>query len=739
MSFHDVSDYLDISVLELREITASLGSGGLVQEMSEDRLQVRPPAIRAVLVRDVFFRGPTALKIDALLDKVNSLASTATVLLSARQRGAEIDQSLLEQFVTAAGSYDVWGRFAWVDARCANAVLDRYPEKVCHAAPGLLNHSPHRALHALLDADDADRLLKGAAEHPRRQISEWLFPIDESPHVTIDRRRILLDVLEERVRSNRVGKGQSFTWALAEILQARFDVTTPSPGSNRIIRCRRGVASPAVLDKIGSLWPRINELFRRAPNAAARILFDRLEDWCIPKRLSIASEVSGETCEMVRSHACRILSDLLDMPHCNRAWRTRAATMAKWGELDLQIEVDPTFDALYADRDLTGNWEQEWRNRLSELDVLANELIKRPLEEALQYLADLRAEAIEFGYREGSGYLWAVYHQIAQKCDKPIEWFDALIRRNAQSDFLAPFLDRLSASDSIQHEATLGRLLEHPDYQSLAIGRVLPLQPPNNALLSSAIGLLGERNPVRQFRLHDPSIPLEVMIRLLTHPDSSVRAAAAIGEWQRNEGGTIRPELEAQWRIAILDADSSHYALTEIFAKMPTLAFEWLRSQIQKGSHLFPEDPTLRAADRYLSKVQRAELLRLFTRENYSDACFDLVLGEHTDLFAGWLDYQTDEHVRLSPLDRYVGPRWEHMALLALDAGISPEKLADHCWPNPWEAGSQVLIERIPAYEALANHSDPRLRPAGERRLTIIRAYAKSELERERREETYGE
>jgi hypothetical protein len=76
------------------------------------------------------------------------------------------------------------------------------------------------------------------------------------------------------------------------------------------------------------------------------------------------------------------------------------------------------------------------------------------------------------------------------------------------------------------------------------------------------------------------------MIQLLTHPDSRVRAAAAIGEWQRNQDGTIRPELESQWRIAILDADSSHYALAEIFAKMPTLAFEWLRSQIQNGSRV---------------------------------------------------------------------------------------------------------------------------------------------------------
>ena len=124
-------------------------------------------------------------------------------------------------------------------------------------------------------------------------------------------------------------------------------------------------------------------------------------------------------------------------------------------------------------------------------------------------------------------------------------------------------------------------------------------------------------------------------------------------------------------------------------------------------------DQAFHAACKAINREQRAQLLHLFTRKNYSDECFDLVMDEETDLFAEWLKHQKDEYLRLRPLDRDVGPRWEQMALLALDAGASPEELSDHCTPNHWGGWgplSQHFLERIPAYEAVANHSDPRLR-----------------------------
>ena len=61
MSFSTVSEALGLSKVELRQITAALGSGGVVAEAGGDRLQVRPPAIRPVLVRErLFWRSKLA-------------------------------------------------------------------------------------------------------------------------------------------------------------------------------------------------------------------------------------------------------------------------------------------------------------------------------------------------------------------------------------------------------------------------------------------------------------------------------------------------------------------------------------------------------------------------------------------------------------------------------------------------------------------------------------------------------
>ena len=147
------------------------------------------------------------------------------------------------------------------------------------------------------------------------------------------------------------------------------------------------------------------------------------------------------------------------------------------------------------------------------------------------------------------------------------------------------------------------------------------------------------------------------------------------------------------------------------------------------------------AAAKVLTRQQREALLRSFTRSNHDDDSFDLILGDHVDLFSDWLRHQTDEYLKLRPLDRDVGPRWEQMAIMALELGVAPEEVAEHCTPHHWGGFgpmSQHFLNRLPAYEKLAQHQDARLRLAGERGLRWVKSMAERELARERREAIYG-
>ena len=399
------------------------------------------------------------------------------------------------------------------------------------------------------------------------------------------------------------------------------------------------------------------------------------------------------------------------------------------------------FDAAYGDRDRPETWQEDEKNRIEWLGRAAAELIERPVGDAVQYLAGIRSEAAEFDDRNANGHLWLVYHSVARKCENPAEWIDALIAEATPAEFLMPFLDRLSLAARDCLEATISRLLQCEAYRHLAICVVLLMPTPNEPLLSTAFSLLEDPALAKHLSMRDPRIPLEVMARALEHANPVVRAAAAIGEWQREPTGIVRPVLEAKWCVAIRDVSADHYALNDVFEKRPAVAFDWLESQLRSGGRcLSVHNHALVAACKGLDRGQRVKLLQLFTHNSYTEDCFDLVLGDNIDLFAHWLKHQEDEYLRLLPLNRDVGPRWEQMALLALDAGVSPEELTRHCTPVAWAYTgplSQYFLERIPVYEALASHPDQRLRPAGKRGLAYIRSQYDDESERERREDTY--
>ncbi len=53
-------------------------------------------------------------------------------------------------------------------------------------------------------------------------------------------------------------------------------------------------------------------------------------------------------------------------------------------------------DQMPVDRNRAESWQEEHEKRVSELQQLADELVNRPMDQVLQYLAAVRFEAIEF-------------------------------------------------------------------------------------------------------------------------------------------------------------------------------------------------------------------------------------------------------------------------------------------------------------------------------------------------------
>lgn len=742
MSYRDVCAGLNLATVQLREIVTNLGAGGLVEELSADRLQVRPPAIRPILVRDVFYGGPCPIEPDPLLRAAKSPSDTAHVLLSARQRGATIERSLLEQFVRTADSRQAWEHFAFVGPEFAALILDRYPERVCDAAPGLLHFHPEKSLKSLLQADIDGRVrAEGAIHHARRRITDWLVPadLDEAARVTMERRLTLLQVLEDQASNESLTSNEVFAWALGRVVDPRLNITKVSPGDDRHFVFSRGVVSAETLTRIASIWARVIQLAAIMPTSLYRTFLDACEDWLVPQRLSGTRPLSDESLETLRAQGARMLADILGLPHCNRACRTWAAEVARIGRLGLGVEVDEIFDALFAQRQAAGDWRAADEGRLARLRTFAEELMSSSPREGVRCLVGLWSEAESFGHKT-SGYLWVPYAHVATNCLLPQDWIAAIIEQNVSAIFLEMFLGRLQRDDYTGYVDCLTDLIERPTYAELASRHVVQMSSPPASLLERSLAAISKVDAESTFGMCGDAISASTMGRLLSHPDRTVRRTAALAEWRR-DSNAIRSELKELWQEAVLEVDSDQYELEAILAANSSIARPWLEMQIRKASRFRPDHGiAVGLAANLLTVAERCELVELLTVDNFTNELFDSLVGERTEVLSYWFRRQHNEDLRLLPLDREIGPQWEQLALIALDAGATSEEIADHCVPMSYSCGwqaSEYFANQIPKYEALASHADSRLRPAGKRGLSWATRNMQAELKQEALEELY--
>jgi len=81
MPMETVASQLTLSLIQVRETVVGLAAGGVLTDVGQDRLSVRPPALRYALVRDVFFSGATSLPYHDLIQQSVDMVETALTLI----------------------------------------------------------------------------------------------------------------------------------------------------------------------------------------------------------------------------------------------------------------------------------------------------------------------------------------------------------------------------------------------------------------------------------------------------------------------------------------------------------------------------------------------------------------------------------------------------------------------------------------------------------------------------------
>jgi hypothetical protein len=184
------------------------------------------------------------------------------------------------------------------------------------------------------------------------------------------------------------------------------------------------------------------------------------------------------------------------------------------------------------------------------------------------------------------------------------------------------------------------------------------------------------------------------------------------------------------------------HTIDDILRSDSALAFEWLCryvSQPEPSRHIVYQSTETVASD--LTAEQRRELLGHIPEKFPDHSLIRTLYGHDPELYGALLQERRLFRMHLAPLAGLPSEGWTTLALLALEAGYTPEDVARATesggreWVNE---ESEMRKEWMAAFELLTQHSDPRVRSIGEKGLRSERHEYERALREERNEAVFG-
>ena len=237
-------------------------------------------------------------------------------------------------------------------------------------------------------------------------------------------------------------------------------------------------------------------------------------------------------------------------------------------------------------------------------------------------------------------------------------------------------------------------------------------------------------------------IPEDRLVLLLTHTDCSIAAAAVVGEWDSTPRGIVRVSVNDHWRKAVINCFEREFEDEEIFRKDPSLAFDWLQLRT-KESRMFSYhgETLLKVALQVINLEQRRALLQEIGDGHWYDEVIHGIVDEQLEIYRDLLQNEGLMKFHLSPLRGNPDDFWIEKALVALDAGYSPLKIAKAVYGSfRFFSGNEsgYWAQWVESFKPLLEHDDPRIPAIGK----IGTEYATSKRDiassNERHEDIYG-
>lgn len=720
MKTERVARFLGRPLDQVSTLLARLGSAGIIREnRRHETISVWPEVLRWILVRDVFFGRPGRLPFKALLNEAPELEQAVMSLVGAKARGAHVPD--LETWLERCHTSDVWGAYASLGAAEAMFVIRSRPAFVVDLSWILLNACPDEVILLMLDAAIGDeRPLHAHPGHPLRRLQTWIgYPFDRGRSRS-ERSAALVTVVEQWWRRRGFGDpvvGNIALQAFALAFEPNWQATESDPGRGRTLTLSFGSVTDQECDDLSRLWRERQGILSLGAHAAWKHLITMAREWMhAPPNVRLSNVLYARRHEI----AGEIIRNLSAITQDHRGAQHQLEALAV--RLDIRLETLPPsdFDILFPARQDPTRYRDEFETWSHKARTLAPAWLSDGPAVSARRAVEMEREARE------ADITWPrqthmLFDEIARQSDTPALWAAALLDVRAPADLLRPFVRRLAERSDERADTILRQCLDDPDYGHVGLEAALML--PSTAQPTVDLAIERAENCadlVRTLALRE-QLSQERLQHVMMTGSPVVALAAALGDWHVAKQAKRFVHAPEIWRAAILhsadlsDVDQGKsFELGEIFKSDPALAAQWLKQLCRRSDEHLSYDLG-KIADLAAAQLTPADRLALVTGLDAPAFLEQLAHGlvaNDTDAYRALLGREDLSACHLAPLAEDVSVAWRRKAIVALDAGYTPEQVrrATHPHVRSWSGNeSDMWKERKSEVDQFLNDADPRI------------------------------
>jgi len=402
--------------------------------------------------------------------------------------------------------------------------------------------------------------------------------------------------------------------------------------------------------------------------------------WAITTAPAIPEELVRE----MRELAAEMLHDLMPLASTSAGLTAGLIRLASHIKVNLPLRPDPTFEVLFPAAG-TMSEQPSWND---EAAALAEDMATRDPAEVVSQLKRSVEEARKINHTSPERMTGLCEH-LATAARDPGEWLQLLLDEQDSAHLIRPFLDQVVQRRPTGWEHLAARTLEAEALKRVAVMCLLQCNDLPADLLDRALEAASACPEIIDTLCLRDRIPGGTLLRLLRHPDSSVALEAAGGLWYAPPQAEIRPELRPAWEQAVLrfgehdehtpldDYERGHW-MRQVVRASPELARQWLKRRIKTDTipMLDEDDSSYDQAAAALRHADREQLLDSLRPGLAAERIIARLVDRDVALYERLLARPDLRLCHLVPLNGEPDEIWQRMAVMAHDAGHSPQEIA---------------------------------------------------------------